>query len=42
MSKRLRWAGHVAGIEEGRANFKMLTSKAKFYKSKLYSGGNRM
>jgi hypothetical protein len=24
-SRRLRWAGHVARIEEGRSAFKMLT-----------------
>ena len=24
-SRRLRWAGHVARIEEGRSSFKMLT-----------------
>ena len=26
-SRRLRWAGHVAGIEEGRSAFKILTGK---------------
>ena len=26
-SRRLRWAGHVAGMEEGRSAFKILTSK---------------
>ena len=26
-SKRLRWAGHVARMEEGRSAFKILTSK---------------
>ena len=26
-SKRLRWAGHVAGMEEGRSAFKILTDK---------------
>ena len=26
-SRRLRWAGHVAGMEEGRSAFKMLTGK---------------
>ena len=26
-SKRLRWAGHVAKMEEGRSAFKMLTGK---------------
>ena len=26
-SRRLRWAGHVARIEEGRSAFKILTSK---------------
>jgi hypothetical protein len=25
--RRLRWAGHIAGIEEGRSAFKILTSK---------------
>ena len=27
MSRRLRWAGHVARIEEGRIAFKILTRK---------------
>ena len=27
ISKRLRWAGHVARIEEGRSAFKILTGK---------------
>ena len=27
MSRRLRWAGHVARIEEGRSAFKILTGK---------------
>ena len=26
-SKRLRWAGHVAKMEEGRSTFKILTGK---------------
>ena len=26
-SRRLRWAGHLARMEEGRSAFKMLTSK---------------
>ena len=26
-TRRLRWAGHVARIEEGRSAFKILTSK---------------
>jgi hypothetical protein len=26
-SRRLRWAGHVARMEEGRSSFKILTSK---------------
>ena len=26
-SRRLRWAGHVARMEEGRGAFKVLTSK---------------
>ena len=26
-SRRLRWAGHVARMEEGRSDFKILTSK---------------
>ena len=26
-SRRLRWAGHVARMEEGRSAFKMLTGK---------------
>ena len=26
-SRRLRWAGHVARMEEGRSGFKMLTDK---------------
>ena len=26
-SRRLRWAGHVARIEEGRSAFKILTGK---------------
>ena len=26
-SRRLRWAGHVARIEEGRSDFKILTGK---------------
>ena len=26
-SKRLRWAGHVARMEEGRSDFKVLTGK---------------
>ena len=26
-SKRLRWAGHVVRIEEGRSSFKILTGK---------------
>ena len=26
-SRRLRWAGHVARMEEGRSPFKMLTGK---------------
>ena len=25
--RRLRWAGHVARMEEGRSSFKILTSK---------------
>ena len=28
-SRRLRWAGHVARIEEGRSAFKILTGKPK-------------
>jgi len=28
-SRRLRWAGHVARMEEGRSAFKILTSKPK-------------
>ena len=35
-SRRLRWAGHVARIEEGRSIFKILTSKPT---GKM--GGNR-
>ena len=27
-SRRLRWAGHVAGMEEGRSAFKILIDKA--------------
>ena len=27
MSRRLRWAGHVARMEEGRSVFKILTGK---------------
>jgi len=27
-SRKLRWAGHVARIVEGRSPFKMLTSKS--------------
>ena len=27
MSRRLRWAGHVARMEEGRGAFKILTGK---------------
>ena len=27
-SRRLRWAGHVARMEEGRCAFKMLTGKS--------------
>ena len=27
--RRLRWAGHVARMEEGRSAFKILTSKPK-------------
>jgi hypothetical protein len=26
-SRRLRWAGHVVGMEEGRSAFKILTDK---------------
>ena len=26
-SRRLRWAGHVARMEEGRSDFKVLTGK---------------
>ena len=26
-SRRLKWAGHVASMEEGRSAFKMLTGK---------------
>ena len=26
-SRRFRWAGHVARMEEGRSSFKMLTGK---------------
>ena len=26
-SRRLRWAGHVARMEEGRSSFKILTGK---------------
>ena len=26
-SRRLRWAGHVASMEEGRSPFKILTGK---------------
>ena len=28
-SRRLRWGGHVARMEEGRNAFKMLTGKSK-------------
>ena len=28
MSRRLRWAGHVARMEEGRSDFKILAGKA--------------
>ena len=28
-SRRLRWAGHVARMEEGRSAFKILTGKSK-------------
>ena len=28
-SRRLRWAGHIAGMEEGRSAFKILTGKHK-------------
>ena len=28
-SRRLRWAGHVARIEEGRSTFKILTGTPK-------------
>ena len=28
-SRRLRWAGHVVRMEEGRSAFKILTSKSK-------------
>ena len=28
MSRRLRWTDHVTRMEEGRNNFKILTSKA--------------
>ena len=28
-SRRLRWAGHVARMEEGRSGFKILTGKPK-------------
>ena len=28
-SRRLKWAGHVARMEEGRTEFKMLTGKSK-------------
>ena len=28
-SRRLRWAGHVARMEEGRSAFKILTGKPK-------------
>ena len=28
-SRRLRWAGHVARMEEGRSAFKMLTDKPR-------------
>ena len=27
-SRRLRWAGHVARMEEGRSNLKILTGKS--------------
>ena len=27
-SRRLRWAGHVARMEEGRSSFKILTGKS--------------
>ena len=29
-SRRLRWAGHVARMEEGRSAFKMLTGENVF------------
>ena len=32
-SRRLRWAGHVAGMEEGRSAFKILTGSLKIYKT---------
>ena len=28
-SRRLRWAGHVARMEEGRSGFKILTGKPR-------------
>ena len=27
-SRRLRWAGHIARVEEARSDFKILTGKA--------------
>ena len=32
--RRLRWAGHVARMEEGRSAFKMLTGKT--YKKEIF------
>ena len=34
-SSRLRWAGHVARVEEGRSAFKILTGK---YRGKILLG----
>ena len=31
-SKRLRWAGHVARMEEGRSAFKILIGKTRGYR----------
>ena len=45
-SRRLRWADHVARMEEGRSAFKILTGtptgKRPLGRPKLYSVGNKM
>ena len=37
-SRRLRWAGHVARMEEGRSGFKILTGRLNLQERDLWGG----